>query len=135
MQCRESADAQVRFLLDIENNQTFTTNTHYFASYKEKFTTYYKAARKDRKGESSFIKDLNRGLGAGTDFSTNLAEAIAYLTKLGLSVKPDDVGKLIEPDMDEDVIDIMAEVRAYYQGTSMQLICFRPFISLKLYSK
>ncbi|KAF8756245.1 Fungalysin metallopeptidase (M36) [Rhizoctonia solani] len=57
LQCREVADAQIRFLLDIENNQTFTTNTHYFASYKEKFITYYKAVRKDRRGENSLFKD------------------------------------------------------------------------------
>lgn len=92
-------------------------NTHYFASYKDKFTTYYKAARKERKGESAFVRELGKGLDAGTAFSEHLADAIASLAQLGLSIKPEEIGKLIQPDMDEDVIDIMAEVRAYYQGT------------------
>ncbi|CAE6452553.1 unnamed protein product [Rhizoctonia solani] len=115
VQCREAADAQTRFLLDIENNQTFTTNTHYFASYKEKFTTYYKAARKDRRGENALIQGLTQGLNADNDFSKSMAEAIAHLTKMGLSVQPVDLGKLIQAEAEDELIDIMAEVRAYYQ--------------------
>ncbi|KAJ1301437.1 hypothetical protein OPQ81_008695 [Rhizoctonia solani] len=87
-QCREAADTQVQFLLDIENNQTFTTNAHYLASYKEKFITYYKAVRK---------------------------HPIAHLTKMGLPVQPVDLGKLIPAEAEDELIDIMAEVRAYYQ--------------------
>ncbi|KAF8733469.1 hypothetical protein RHS02_07334, partial [Rhizoctonia solani] len=115
LQCREVADAQIRFLLDIENNQTFTTNTHYFASYKEKFITYYKAVRKDRRGENSLVQGLTQGLNANTDFSKSMAEAIAHLTKMGLTVQPVDLGKLIQPEAEDELIDIMAEVRAYYQ--------------------
>ncbi|CUA74652.1 hypothetical protein RSOLAG22IIIB_11369 [Rhizoctonia solani] len=114
-ECREAADAQIQFLLDIENNQTFTTNTHYFASYKEKFTTYYKAVRKGRRGENTLIQGLAQGLDGKTDFSKSMAEAIAHLTKMGLAVKPLDLGKLIESEAEDELIDIMAEVRAYYQ--------------------
>ncbi|CEL56749.1 hypothetical protein RSOLAG1IB_08051 [Rhizoctonia solani AG-1 IB] len=115
VQCREVADAQIQFLLDIENNQTFTTNTHYFASYKEKFITYYKAARKDRRGENALIQGLTKGLSANTEFSKSMAEAIAHLTKMGLPVQPVDLGKLIEAEAEDELVDIMAEVRAYYQ--------------------
>ncbi|CAE6433884.1 unnamed protein product [Rhizoctonia solani] len=114
-ECREAADAQIRFLLDIENNQTFTTNTHYFAAYKEKFTTYYKAVRKGRRGENTLIQGLTQGLNGNTDFSKSMAEAIAHLTKMGLAVQPVDLGKLIESEAEDELIDIMAEVRAYYQ--------------------
>ncbi|KAG8683246.1 hypothetical protein FRC11_013789, partial [Ceratobasidium sp. 423] len=84
-QCREAADAQIQFLLSIENNQTFTTNTHYFASYKDKFTTYYKAARKGRRGENTLVQGLTQGLDANTDFSKSMGEAIAHLAKMGLA--------------------------------------------------
>ncbi|KAH7334548.1 P-loop containing nucleoside triphosphate hydrolase protein [Rhizoctonia solani] len=106
-ECREAADAQIRFLLDIENNQTFTTNTHYFAAYKEN--------SQGPQGENTLIQGLTQGLSGNTDFSKSMAEAIAHLTKMGLTVQPVDLGKLIESEAEDELIDIMAEVRAYYQ--------------------
>jgi hypothetical protein len=120
--CREYADAQTQFLIHIENNQTFTTNTHYLADYKEKFTTYYKSVRKDQEGKTSFVEGVVQGLGGETDFAKSLSEVIAHLTKMGLSVDPQELIKLMDSDVDEDVIDIMAEVRAYYQGEYTCLI-------------
>ena len=78
--------------------------------------TYYKAARKDRRGENPLIQGLTQGLGGDSDFSKSMAEAIAHLTKMGLAVQPLDLGKLIESEAEDELIDIMAEVRAYYQG-------------------
>ncbi|KAG9102798.1 hypothetical protein FRC06_001100 [Ceratobasidium sp. 370] len=115
MGCREHADAQTQFALNIENNQTFTTNVHYLADYKEKFTGYYQSARKVQQGENTFVKGLAEGLGAGTDFSKSMSEVVAHLSKMGLLVEPQNLAKLLNSDPDEDVIDIMAEVRAYYQ--------------------
>ncbi|QRW24504.1 extracellular metalloproteinase MEP [Rhizoctonia solani] len=84
LQCREVADAQIRFLLDIENNQTFTTNTHYFASYKEKFITYYKAKQLPTSRRWAYRPTCRSG-------ETHPARG------------------------EDELIDIMAEVRAYYQ--------------------
>ncbi|KAF8603999.1 hypothetical protein BDV93DRAFT_117624 [Ceratobasidium sp. AG-I] len=113
--CREYAEAQTRFLLSIENNQTFTTNTHYLADYKEKFMAYYKTVRKSHEGESTFVEGLMQGISPDTDFGQSLGEVLANLTKMGLSIQPHQLSKLLESDAEEDVVDIMAEVRAYYQ--------------------
>ncbi|KAG8736179.1 hypothetical protein FRC10_009636 [Ceratobasidium sp. 414] len=113
--CREHADAQTQFALNIENNQTFTTNVHYLADYKEKFSSYYLSVRKAQQGENTFVKGLIEGLGAESDFSKSMGEVLAHLTKMGLSVEPQNLAKLLNSDPGEDVIDVMAEVRAYYQ--------------------
>ncbi|KAG8714550.1 hypothetical protein FRC08_011771 [Ceratobasidium sp. 394] len=115
MGCREYADAQTQFALNIENNQTFTTNVHYLADYKEKFTSYYQSVRKAQQGENTFVKGLAEGLGIESDFSKSMAEVVAHLSKMGLPVQPRDLAKLLNSDPGEEVIDIMAEVRAYYQ--------------------
>ncbi|KAG8688258.1 hypothetical protein FRC11_005773 [Ceratobasidium sp. 423] len=44
-----------------------------------------------------------------------MGEAIAHLAKMGLAVQPIDLGKLIQAEAEDELIDIMAEVRAYYQ--------------------
>ncbi|KAG8699689.1 hypothetical protein FRC08_005158 [Ceratobasidium sp. 394] len=44
-----------------------------------------------------------------------MAEVVAHLSKMGLPVQPRDLAKLLNSDPGEEVIDIMAEVRAYYQ--------------------
>lgn len=115
MTCRENADSQTRFLFCVEKNQPFTTNNHYLSDYKEKFINYYRLARKDYQGEGEFVKALGQGLGAKTSFAQSMSEVIAHLTKMGLSVQPQELAKLLKPDPSEEVIDIMAEVRAYYQ--------------------
>lgn len=120
--CREYAEAQTRFLLSIENNQTFTTNTHYLADYKEKFTAYYKSVRKTHESENTFVEGLMKGLAVKDDFAQSLGEVIAHLTKMGLLVQPHELAKLIESGAEEDVVDIMAEVRAYYQGKTTSSI-------------
>ncbi|KAG9123954.1 hypothetical protein FRC07_013378 [Ceratobasidium sp. 392] len=115
MGCREHADSQTEFALNIENNQTFTTNVHYLADYKEKFAGYYMSVRKAQQGEDKFVKGLMEGLGVDTDFSRSMAEVLANLSKMGVSTEPSNLAKLLGSDPNEDVIDIMAEVRAYYQ--------------------
>jgi hypothetical protein len=102
--------------LDVESNQTFTTNAHYFLSYKDKFATYYKSVRKDRGGGSALAQGFAKGLNSNTPFSKYMGEVISSLAKMGLSIQPEDLGKLINSDTEEDIVGIMAEVRAYYQG-------------------
>ncbi|QRV97583.1 dynamin central region protein [Ceratobasidium sp. AG-Ba] len=104
-----------RFWEDRGMSRTFTTNTHYLADYKDKFTNYYRTVRKDNEEETSFVKGLAQGLGADTEFAKSMSEVIANLNKMGISMQPQDLARLLNPDPSEDVIDIMAEVRAYYQ--------------------
>ncbi|KAG8776904.1 hypothetical protein FRC12_000633 [Ceratobasidium sp. 428] len=113
--CREHADAQTQFVVDLENNQTFTTNVHYLSDYKEKFMNYYQSVRKAKQGENIFVKGLGEGLGVDTDFSRSMGEVLAHLSKMGVSTEPQNLAKLLNLDSGEDVVDIMAEVRAYYQ--------------------
>ena len=44
-----------------------------------------------------------------------LRQTLANLVELGYSVTADDLGKLNPPDEYEDELEVMAEVRAYFQ--------------------
>ncbi|KAF8600340.1 P-loop containing nucleoside triphosphate hydrolase protein [Ceratobasidium sp. AG-I] len=127
-QSLESAATTIRFLYQLEKDQTFTLNDHYLSDYKEKFKTYYSAARRDKRSgkESSFLTGLAKGLNDSisisrngtqrTAFAENLGTVLAKLAEMGASVSPLDLAKLLETDSTIESLEVMAEVRAYYQG-------------------
>ena len=98
---------KIQWLLHLEQNPT-TLNTHYYADYKDKFIAYYKAARED--------SDLLRKLKSGSLAGEPLNKALSSLNELGISAKPTDLPKLLPPDPKEPALNIMASVRAYFQG-------------------
>ncbi|TCD63213.1 hypothetical protein EIP91_005825 [Steccherinum ochraceum] len=52
-----------------------------------------------------------------------VAEAMSALTKLGYThITPEDLGKLVPPDVYEQEMDVMAEVRAYFQVAYKRVI-------------
>ena len=103
---------RIQWLLDIEGSPT-TLNTHYFASYKDKFLTYYRDARDY---DNSLMAKLQLAR-APSDFEASVNKALSSLTEIGLSgVKATDLPRLLSPDPMEPALNIMASVRAYFQG-------------------
>jgi hypothetical protein len=113
--CADATEQHIDFLLE-EEQEPFTTNEYYFQEYRGKFFTYYRGAR--QKDKSNFIKNLeNRHADKGT--METLSEALAALTKMGLEhAHASSLANLLPPDPQEPAIGIMADVRAYFQGSS-----------------
>jgi len=104
----------------------FSLNTHYLADYKDKFLAHYKGAREkyDRGALIDVIDKCNKKprKSSKTDWPesepTGIDKVLAGLAEMGISgVKPEDLPKLLPPDRMEPALLIMADVRAYFQGT------------------
>ena len=91
-------------------------NEHYFMDYRSKFLGHYKGVR--QKDESSFIDNLQ------SEANKPLVNRVTSdLAALGLSnVDPSTLPRLLPPDPMESAIEIMAEVRAYFQGSERSLL-------------
>lgn len=94
----------------------FTRNDHYFADYRDKFLTHYKSLR--RQDSNTFVAQLDKGQSAVDEaFKQTLNTAMASIQGLGFhDFKPEDIPRLLPPDPCEAAIEIMADVRAYFQG-------------------
>lgn len=103
----EAADQtkqRIQWLLDLEGTPT-TLNTHYYADYKDKFLSYYKAAQ----GDSDLVTRLQQG-------GDSINRILSGLNEIGISAKATDLPKVLPPDPQEAALNIMASVRAYFQG-------------------
>jgi hypothetical protein len=104
------------FLLE-EEQEPFTMNEHYFMDYRSKFLGHYKGIR--QKAESSFIDELE-----SEENKQLMSKVTSGLTALGFpNVDPSTLPRLLPPDPMESAIEIMAEVRAYFQGSERSLLC------------
>lgn len=112
--CADAAARHIDALLE-EEKEPFTMNVHYFGEYRSKFLAYYKEARQQAK--SQFIRNLeNRDDG---DMVAAMNEAICSLTRMGLEQADASLfANLLPPDSMDPAIEIMADVRAYFQGSS-----------------
>jgi hypothetical protein len=98
----------------LEQEEPTTVNEHYFSDYKRKFQARYKAARQIHVKHTPDLQTLVDGGFQNTSYMRN---AVANLSSMGLpGVEKDDLLRLIPADPADDAIEIMAEVRAYYQG-------------------
>ncbi|KAG6883980.1 hypothetical protein C0993_002309 [Termitomyces sp. T159_Od127] len=127
-ECMERAEERIDWLIKLED-RPFSLNTHYLTDYKEKFFAHYRAAReKDRNPKlmnaiqqyspspSSLI--FKNSYAASPPVQTGIEKALAGLVEAGLvGLRPEDLARLIEPDGMEPALAIMADVRAYFQGT------------------
>lgn len=123
-QCLSEAKKKIDWLMKIQYDP-FTLNNHYLADYKEKFMTYYRRIRKDSKTNNN--RSLRAVLSASA-FRSNerpavevvdpTAAALSALANLGFhGLKGEDLGKLLGQDKMEPALEVMATVRAYFQGT------------------
>jgi hypothetical protein len=112
--CADAAARHIDSLLE-EEKEPFTMNEHYFGEYRSKFLAYYKEAR--LKAKSQFIRNLeNRDDG---DMMAAMSETLCSLTRMGLDQADASLlANLLPPDPMDPAIEIMADVRAYFQGSS-----------------
>jgi hypothetical protein len=112
--CADLAEQRITFLLE-EEQEPFTMNEHYFMDYRSKFLGHYKGIR--QKAESSFIDKIQ-----SEENKQLVSRVTSTLAALGFSnVDPSTLPRLLPPDPMESAIEIMAEVRAYFQGSERSL--------------
>jgi hypothetical protein len=117
---------RLTWILALED-RPFSLNTHYLADYRDKFLAYYRGAREqDRNpGLMSAIRAYSPPIPTGLRTSghpepspVGIAKILAGLVEIGIiGVKPEDLPKVIPLDGMEPALVIMADVRAYFQGT------------------
>jgi hypothetical protein len=108
--CADAAEQRINLLLE-EEEEPFTMNEHYFMDYRSKFLGHYKGIR--QKTESSFVDELQN-----EENKQLVSRATSALAALGFSnVDLSTLPRLLPPDPMESAIEIMAEVRAYFQGS------------------
>ncbi|KAG8920245.1 hypothetical protein FRC02_001037 [Tulasnella sp. 418] len=136
--CAESAKARIKVTCQGELEKYFTQNEHYFFAFRDKLFTRYKSLFRRSRGQQSFIESLktltktpqpmtspsvrvsDRYVEAETDmapsFNEDIHTVIGILARRGLhGLGAEDLAKLL-PSSDMDVgLEIMAEVRAYFQ--------------------
>ena len=122
--CLESTKHKIDWLTDLER-QAFTLNTHYLADYRDKFLAHYKGAR--QAGEHGDFIDRIRRYVPADEGEDAISKILSGLVELGVAgVKPEDIPKLLPPDEMEPAIEIMADVRAYFQGGSLAFFVHLP---------
>lgn len=105
-------------------------NNHYLSDYRNKFLAHYRSARESYQQPDlmrtiqSFSISQARQLNFGMQVQpTGVAKVIASLAEMGMSgVKAEDLAKLLPPDKMEPALEIMADVRAYFQGMCFSML-------------
>lgn len=119
--CRSFVDAT----LEVER-MPYTQNTHYLQSSVDKWLAKYKTQRKEENPSPALAFAMpdfspNSRKVNGFDKSDNakqqyMREALAILARIGYpGLKEEDLGRLHAPDEYETELDVMAEVRGYFQ--------------------
>jgi hypothetical protein len=111
---------RIEWLLDLEQSPT-TLNTHYYSDYKDKFLAYYKGCREN----TDLISKIKASQSSSKRMSNSRAfevvpdpvtKILAGLAEIGITVKAEDLPRLLPSDPMEAALNIMASVRAYFQG-------------------
>jgi len=132
--CLEQVEARVDWLLHLESSP-FSLNTHYLSDYRSKFLAYYKAEReKDERSDLVTLINAYNSANVETQPPGNqnslgqpvgIAKVLAALSEIGVSgIKAEDLANLLPPDRMAPALEIMANVRAYFQGQNIFPITF-----------
>ena len=122
-QCMERAEERISWLLALED-RPFTMNNHYLSDYRSKFLAHYRGARESyqqpdvmRTIQSYSSTQAARAYQFSNGQPTGIAKVIASLAEIGMGgIRAEDLAKLFPPDKMEPALEIMADVRAYFQG-------------------
>jgi hypothetical protein len=110
--CADATEQRIDFLLE-EEQEPFTLNTHSFMDYRSKFLTYYKGTR--QKSQSTFIDKLESNQ---HEARVAVSRVLTLIAELGIqNITASSLPRLLPLDSMESAIEIMAEVRAYFQGS------------------
>jgi hypothetical protein len=114
----DAAADHINFLLE-EEQEPFTMNEYCFMEYRSNFLGYYKGIH--QKSRSKFIENIQSD---DAIFKVAVNKVISGLASLDL--RPVDISllpRLLPTDAMEPAIEIMAEVRAYFQGSCRLSSC------------
>jgi len=112
--CKERTAMKMKDCIDLEHEDPVTLNEDYLADYKDTFIARYRAAKQIHVKCSLKLQKLVDGGYQNTSYMRN---AVENLQCMGLpSFNNNDLLRLLPGDPADDAIEIMAEVRAYYQG-------------------
>ncbi|KAJ7119698.1 P-loop containing nucleoside triphosphate hydrolase protein [Mycena epipterygia] len=119
----EAAQALVSKQISLEEDGPLTLNEHYLADYKAKFLSDYKGAREKARNPTlvTAISKYNtdgptKDTKGYTSYPTGIAAVLSNLAGIGLSsVTAEDLVKLLPPDRMDPALNIMSDVRAYFQ--------------------
>ena len=110
--CADAASQHIDFLVEQER-EPFTMNDHLYLEYRSNFLAHYKGSR--LKEKSNFMKNLENS--GDRNMMEALNKTLTGLTTLGLEkANAPSLAKLLPSDPMEPAIEIMAHVRAYFQG-------------------
>jgi hypothetical protein len=120
-ECSTETSKRIKFLLEVELEPS-TRNTHYFKDYRRKFLSFYRGLyHKD--SNDLFIERLQGHLRQSAEFSRALQLVISNLARIGFrDVKPLDLAALQASEDSDDALRIMADVRAYFQGSGADFL-------------
>ena len=129
--CLERTEERISWLFELED-WPFSLNTHYLADYKSKFLAHYKGTRQkyervdimgaiqlyNNPGNVTVTASKNAfGGPAPPPQKTGIASIMTGLAEIGMSgITPEQLPRLLPSDRMEPALEIMAEVRAYFQG-------------------
>ncbi|KAJ3539480.1 hypothetical protein NMY22_g4720 [Coprinellus aureogranulatus] len=129
-ECLQHAEERVNWLQEVED-LPFTLNQHYLGDYKSKFMSYYKGMREsvvrdktvfdqvksyNEDPSSRSVKSFTDRQGRTTTEASPMAKAMAALAEVGITgVRPEDLLKLLPEDEMAPALNIMADVRSYFQ--------------------
>ncbi|KAF7341477.1 hypothetical protein MVEN_01885000 [Mycena venus] len=118
----QRATALISKLLQVEAEGPLTMNEHYFSDYKDKFLSYYKSARQRDQNPllataiAAYMPEEADKYDEDGPPTSNIQLILSKLAAIGLSgVKAEDLVKLLPPDSMDPALNIMADVRAYFQ--------------------
>jgi len=121
-QCSKEATKRIEFLLKVEEEPS-TRNTSYFKDYRRKFLNFYSG---EFHGDNNdyFIDRIQGRMYQSRDFSKALNIILSNLPIIGFrNVKPFELAVLFRASEDtDDALKIMADVRAYFQGMSLDFL-------------
>lgn len=122
--CAEETLALIEFLLQVEKEPS-TKNVYYFKDYRRNFFAFYKGIF-NCGSNSDFVERVQRRVDQPPGFTEALGIIIANLSKIGFhDVNPLQLTVLQASEDADGAIKIMADVRAYFQGTCSGLFLLK----------
>jgi hypothetical protein len=110
--CADATEQRIDFLLE-EEQEPFTMNNHNFMDYRSKFLGYYKGTR--QRSQSTLMDKLESN---HHDARIAVSRVLTSIAELGIqNITAPSLLRLLPLDSMESAIEIMAEVRAYFQGS------------------
>ncbi|KAJ7328443.1 hypothetical protein DFH08DRAFT_967565 [Mycena albidolilacea] len=112
----DTAQALILKLIALKEDGPLMLNEHYLADYKTKFLSDYKSTREKAQNPVLANAIEDHRLVSSPAAYPDIAQVLAGLAAVGLNgIDAEDLVKLLPPDRMDPALNIMADVRAYFQ--------------------